>query len=201
MPQKLSSLDKALLDDDPFSFLESAYASLLQLPEIRKALAKDHIEKTPARVVKALRELIEGYYQDPVVILKTGFSKGTYNEMITVSNIKFTSLCAHHMLAFTGQVHFAYIPDKTIVGLSKIPRMVEAFSRRLQVQENLSEDIVDCFQSTVQPKGCAVRIEASHQCACVRGVKKEGMVMKTTALRGIFERDESAKHEFLASIR
>lgn len=173
---------------------------ILHLPEIRKALGKDHIEKTPYRVMKALGEMLCGYYQDPVEILKTGFGKGTYDEMITVGNIGFHSLCAHHLLSFTGKVHFAYIPNETIVGLSKIPRMVEALSRRLQVQEELSEQIVDCFQNTVKPRGCAVLIEGIHLCCGARGVRKEGVVMRTTSLRGIFKKDESAKAEFLAGV-
>ncbi|HXQ34132.1 MAG TPA: GTP cyclohydrolase I, partial [Anaerolineales bacterium] len=108
--------------------------------------------------------------------------------------------CAHHMLPFIGKCHFAYIPDKHIVGLSKIPRMIDILAHRLQVQETLSEEIVDCFQQTVKPRGCAVVIEASHMCMSIRGVKKEGAYMRTTALRGIFSRDESAKAEFLSGI-
>lgn len=184
-----------------YKSLMAAYGEILNQPEIRQAIAPDHIVKTPFRVAKALYELLEGYRQDPVEILKTGFAKGTYNQMITVGNIKFTSLCAHHMLPFTGRVHFAYIPNKTVVGLSKIPRMIEAFSRRLQVQEDLSEQIVECFQKTVKPKGCAVYIVASHMCAGIRGVKKEGMDMKTTALRGVFLKDKAAHEEFLLGLK
>ncbi len=120
--------------------------------------------------------------------------------MITVGDIGFTSLCAHHMLPFIGKCYFAYIPNKYIVGLSKIPRMIDILAHRLQVQETLSEEIVDCFQKTVKPRGCAIVIEASHMCMSIRGVKKEGAYMRTTALRGIFSKDESAKAEFLSGI-
>ena len=153
------------------------------------------------RVVKAFRELISGYEIDPIQVLRTSFKKGHYNEMIIVRGIEFTSLCAHHILPFYGRVHFAYIPRHTVVGLSKIPRIVDAFARRLQVQEALSEEIVDCFQKVVKPKGCAVCIEAHHMCMSIRGVRKERADMVTTSLRGIFEKDQSAKSEFLSSIK
>ena len=177
-----------------------AYGEILNQPEIRQATSPDHLIRTPFRVAKALYELLEGYRVNPAEILKTGFAKGTYNQMITVGDVKFTSLCAHHMLPFAGRAYFAYIPKKTVVGLSKIPRMIEAFARRLQVQEDLSEQIVDCFQKTVQPRGCAVLLDANHMCAGIRGVKKEGMYMRTTALRGVFLNDAAAHEEFLMSI-
>lgn len=186
--------------NDAYKKLIAAYGEVLKQPEIAQAIAKDHLEKTPFRVAKALYELLEGYRQDPAEILKTGFSKGTYNQMVTVYDIDFTSLCAHHMLPFKGKAHFAYIPNKMVVGLSKIPRMVEALARRLQVQESLSEEIVEVFQKEVKPKGCAVLIEASHMCAGIRGVKKEGMGMRTVALRGIFLKDKAAHEEFLMTL-
>lgn len=181
--------------------LLSAYREYLSLPEIAQAIGKDHVQKTPMRVIKALAELLEGYTKDPKNLLETSFQSGKYNQMITVANVNFTSLCAHHMLPFSGQMHFAYIPKGRIVGLSKIPRIMEAFSRRLQVQEHLGEEIVDCFQKVIKPRGCAIMIEAHHLCASIRGVKKEALVMKTTALRGIFTTDVSAKAEFLQGIK
>lgn len=179
--------------------LSSAYDDWLHnnIPNLKK----EHTERTSTRVVKALLELTSGYAINPANILSTSFSAGKYNQMITVGNIKFTSLCSHHMLPFFGKVHFAYIPNRRIVGISKIPRIVEAFARRLQVQEDLTEEIATCFQTTVKPKGCAVLIEAQHLCMAIRGVKKEEAYMRTTALRGLFIKDESAKAEFLASVR
>lgn len=184
-----------------FKKLLIAYSDLVHLPEISQAIGRDHVRKTPLRVIKALSELLSGYRIDPKEILVTSFTSGKYNEMITVKDIGFSSLCAHHMLPFTGKVHFAYIPAGKIVGLSKIPRLIDALSRRLQVQENLSEEIVNTFQDIVKPRGCAVRIEAHHSCMSLRGVRKEGASMRTTALRGIFTTDDSAKSEFLSSIK
>ena len=178
-------------------YLKSAYTAFLaQLPGVNK----EHIAETPTRIVRQLCELTNGYTADPVAILKTRFSSGNYNQMISVGPVPFASLCSHHVLPFTGFYYFAYIPNKKIVGLSKIPRMFEVFSHRLQVQEDLSEQVVDCFQRIVKPKGCAVLVEAQHMCMSLRGVKKSGF-MRTTALRGIFLTDESAKAEFLASVR
>jgi GTP cyclohydrolase IA len=197
----------ALLQGAPFQSwpafrqLQLSYEEVLKIPAISGSIHEEHLTKTPARVAKALAELLEGYNQDPVKILETSFTSGNYNQMIIVRNIGFVSLCVHHILPFVGRVHFAYIPKDKIVGLSKIPRLVECFSKRLQVQEELSEQIVDAFQKIVGPKGCAISIEGVHSCASIRGVKKEGMIMETNALRGIFETDASAKAEFLASIR
>lgn len=192
--------ESAFVGTEAFHDLMKAYSKILQIPIIAREIKKEHIERTPYRVVKALSELLNGYKADPKVILKTNFNAGQYNEMITVGDVGFVSLCAHHLLPFLGKCYFAYIPNNRIVGLSKIPRLIEAFSHRLQVQETLSEQIVDCFQEVVKPRGCAITIEASHMCMSIRGVRKEGAYMRTTALRGIFQKDESAKAEFLASI-
>jgi len=181
----------------PTEELVHAYGRFLNsLPKVNK----EHIANTPTRVVRALCELTSGYTADPAAILKTRFSSGNYNQMVSVGPVPFASLCSHHVLPFSGFFYFSYIPGKLIVGLSKIPRMFEVFSNRLQVQEDLSEQVVDCFQKIVKPKGCAVLIEAQHMCMSLRGVKKAGF-MRTTALRGIFLKDESAKAEFLASVR
>lgn len=199
-PSTAGRLWKEIPPAPAYHNLVNAYREFLNQPEIAQALEEDHIKNTPFRVVKALTEMLNGYKQDPVEILKTSFSKGKYNEMITVGDIGFTSLCAHHMLPFIGKAYFAYIPNKHVVGLSKIPRIIEAFSRRLQFQEQLSDQIVDCFQKTVRPRGCAVLLQATHMCMSIRGVKKEGAWMRTTSLRGIFQTDPSAKAEFLASV-
>lgn len=188
------------INTEPFFSLMKAYSQLLKLPLIADSIDEEHVEKTPYRIVKALSELLSGYSTDPAAILRTNFNSGKYNEMITVGDIGFTSLCAHHMLPFIGKCYFAYIPSNHIVGLSKIPRLIEAYAHRLQVQEALSEQIVDCFQSVVKPRGCAITIQANHLCMSIRGVRKEGAYMRTTALRGIFTTDESAKAEFLGSV-
>lgn len=204
-PVKMEGLGIELLweaegNREAFYDILTAYRKLLHVPVIAHSIDAEHIEKTPFRVVKALSELISGYLVDPASILRTSFKAGNYNEMVTVGDIGFVSLCAHHMLPFTGKCYFAYIPNENVVGLSKIPRLIDAFSRRLQVQENLAEQIVDCFQTVVKPKGCAITIQGTHMCMSIRGVKKEGAYMTTTALRGIFQTDNSAKAEFLASI-
>lgn len=199
-PDPLSATWKEIPPREPYHKLITAYSELLKLPEIAHSLGPDHLKKTPIRVVKALSELLSGYTQNPVKILNTSFNAGKYNEMIIVNDIEFTSLCAHHILPFMGKVHFAYIPRKNIVGLSKIPRLVEAFSRRLQLQENLAVQLVDTFQKVVKPLGCAVVIEAHHLCMSIRGVRKERASMRTNALRGIFLRDPAAKAEFFSSI-
>ncbi len=156
----------------------------------------EHVEGTPRRVVKAYAELMSGIGQDAASVLTTRFSTGI-NEMVGVENIDFVSLCMHHLLPFSGVVHFAYIPDKKLVGLSKIPRMIDILSRRPQVQEKLTQEIVDTFQEVVKPRGCGAMVEASHGCVALRGVGKPGTKMRTTALTGIFLEKPEVKNEFL----
>jgi GTP cyclohydrolase IA len=161
-------------------------------------LDKQHVEKTPARYIKALEEILSGGAKDPKVVLSTLF-KSKFDQMIHVEEIEFFSMCAHHILPFMGKVHFAYIPKTCIVGLSKIPRLVDMYASRLQIQEEMAEQIVDSFQSIVDPLGCGVFIRATHFCCSARGIKKS-CFMKTTALRGCFKKD-STKAEFLQAIR
>lgn len=152
---------------------------------------------TPARVVKAYAELTSGYQLDPVKLLGTTFEAGTYDEMITVRRIPFSSLCEHHLLPFTGHATVAYIPGDRIVGLSKIPRCVLAFAKRLQVQERLTDQIADAMESVLAPRGVGVRIEATHTCSSMRGVEREAP-MVTTAVRGLIKTDVMARGEFLS---
>lgn len=160
-------------------------------------LTQEHIEKTPQRFTSALAEMFIGTLEDPKEALSTMFmAYGMDDEMITVKEISFFSTCAHHILPFFGTVHFAYIPDTHIVGLSKIPRLVEVFARRPQVQEKLTTDIVDAFQKIVMPKGCAAMIRAYHMCCMSRGIQQPTSYTETTALRGIFK-EGSTKNEFL----
>lgn len=157
-----------------------------------------HISDTPKRYTKALAEIFKGCYQTPEEALSTLFTS-TFDQMIHVKDVEFFSMCAHHLLPFTGAVHFAYIPDTKIVGLSKIPRLIDVFACRPQIQEEMADQIVDSFQRIVNPKGCGVFIHATHFCCSARGIKKS-CSMETTALRGCFK-DASTKAEFLQAIR
>jgi len=143
--------------------------------------------------------LTQGYDQDPVEILTGAMFKESYNEMVIVKDIELYSLCEHHILPFFGKVHIAYIPNGYIVGLSKLPRIVDVFARRLQVQERLTEQVLDCINETLKPQGVAVVIEASHMCMMMRGVQKQNSVTTTSGFRGQFEKIET-RNEFLKLI-
>ncbi len=162
-------------------------------------IEEKHTVGTPARVVKAFKDYFSGVHHSPLEALNTTFDSAC-DEMIIVKDIRFTSFCAHHLAPFSGVVHFGYIPSGKIVGLSKIPRLIEILSRRPQVQEVLTSQIVDTFQDYIKPKGCAVAIEATHLCMAIRGVRKEGALTRTVGLRGVFKADPSTKQEFLNSI-
>ena len=160
---------------------------------------RDGLLKTPERAAKAMQFLTQGYHQDPVEILKGAMFKESYNEMVIVKDIELYSLCEHHILPFFGKAHIAYIPDGQIVGLSKLPRIVDVFARRLQVQERLTEQILDCINDTLKPQGVAVVIEASHMCMMMRGVQKQNSITTTSGFRGQFEKIET-RNEFLKLI-
>ena len=160
---------------------------------------RDGLLKTPERAAKAMQFLTQGYNQDPVDILKSAMFKESYNEMVIVKDIELYSLCEHHILPFFGKVHIAYIPNGYIVGLSKLPRIVDVFARRLQVQERLTEQILDCINDTLKPQGVAVVIEASHMCMMMRGVQKQNSITTTSGFRGQFEKNET-RNEFLKLI-
>ena len=164
-------------------------------------LPPEHIKDTPERVVHAFSDLVSGYATDPVAVLKTGFANHEeYDEMIHVDRVWFTSLCAHHLLPFYGYADFAYVPYDKIVGLSKIPRMIEALARRVQIQERLTTQIVDIFQETVKPHGCGVQIVANHMCVCARGVRQHGSVTTTRAFRGCFADEMETRSEYMAYV-
>ena len=171
--------------------------------EIIKDLGEDTnregLLKTPERAAKAMQFLTQGYDQDPVEILKGAMFKESYNEMVIVKDIELYSLCEHHILPFFGKVHIAYIPNGQIVGLSKLPRIVDVFARRLQVQERLTEQVLDCINDTLKPQGVAVVIEASHMCMMMRGVQKQNSITTTSGFRGQFEKIET-RNEFLKLI-
>lgn len=171
---------------------------MLETPEMVKVVPECHRKATPARVVRYFESAFSGVSITPESVLKTSFEEGTYNEMVHVEQVDFVSYCSHHLLPFQGTVDFAYIPNGKIVGLSKIPRMIDVLAARPQVQEQLTIQIVDTFMTVVEPRGCGCVVRASHGCTCYRGVKKTRAQMKTTALRGIFL-EPAVKSEFLAS--
>ena len=159
---------------------------------------RDGLLKTPHRVAKMYDEMLEGYQQDIETIVNGALFDVEYGEgeMVVVANIEYTSMCEHHMLPFTGKAHVAYIPRKKVVGLSKIPRIVDMFARRLQVQERLTNEIADALQDAVDAVGVMVVVEGQHSCAALRGVKKHGVNMVTTAKRGAFRTDAALRDEF-----
>lgn len=169
--------------------------------EVLKQLGEDPnregLIKTPERVAKALQFLTHGYGLDPDKIVQQALFNEEYSEMVIVKDIEVYSMCEHHMLPFFGKAHVAYIPDGKIVGLSKIPRVVDAYARRLQVQERLTIEIRDCIQRTLNPKGVAVVLECSHMCMQMRGVQKQNSVTTSSAFTGIFLKNDATRKEFI----
>ena len=162
---------------------------------------REGLLKTPERVEKAYLHLTKGYKENPEEILRSAIFEEPYDEMVVVKDIDLYSLCEHHLLPFHGKVHVAYIPDGKIVGLSKLPRVVEAFARRLQVQERLTQQIAYCINNTLNPKGTAVVIEAYHLCLAMRGVEKQNAHLITSSLLGRFRSDRGTRQEFMSFIK
>lgn len=160
---------------------------------------REGLLKTPERVAKSMQYLTKGYSENPDEIMQSAIFNEDHNEMIVVKDIELYSLCEHHMLPFFGKAHIAYIPTGRIVGLSKIPRVVDAYARRLQVQERLTTDILECIQRTLNPLGVAVVIEAQHMCMQMRGVQKQNSVTTTSSFKGAFEKQET-RNEFIKLI-
>jgi len=171
------------------------------LTEIGEDPQREGLIKTPERVAKSMSFLTNGYKENPSEILTSAMFAESYSQMVLVKDIELYSLCEHHMLPFFGKAHIAYIPDGHIVGLSKIPRIVDVFSRRLQVQERLTDEIKDCLQGTLNPKGVAVVIEAQHLCMQMRGVQKQHSSTTTSAFSGLFMSDEKTRSEFMKLIK
>jgi len=171
------------------------------LKEIGEDPTRDGLQRTPARVAKAMRFFTEGYRQDPVQILNNALFTVDYDEMVIVKDIDFYSLCEHHLLPFFGRIHVAYIPDGKVVGLSKIPRVAEMFARRLQVQERLTMQIAETLETVLQPKGVAVVVESIHLCMMMRGIETSNASAITSSIRGEFERDQKTRSEFMDLIR
>ena len=171
------------------------------LSKIGENPEREGLLKTPERVSKSMEFLTNGYEKNPSEILKSAMFSESYSQMVLVKDIELYSLCEHHMLPFFGKAHIAYIPNGYIVGLSKIPRIVDVFSRRLQVQERLTHEIKDCIQETLNPKGVAVVIEAQHLCMQMRGVQKQHSSTTTSAFSAIFMSDEKTRAEFMNLIK
>ena len=178
--------------------IASKYRSILS--DIGENPEREGLLKTPERVAKSMQYLTHGYDLNPTEILKSAMFKENYKQMVIVKDIEVYSMCEHHLLPFFGKAHVAYIPNGYIVGLSKIPRIVDAFSRRLQVQERLTTDIRDCMQDTLNPIGVAVVIECSHLCMQMRGIQKQNSVTTTSAFTGEFLKDTTRK-EFISLIK
>jgi GTP cyclohydrolase I len=177
--------------------LTENYRSIIE--KLGEDVSRDGLLKTPERAAKAMQFLTSGYSMDAEAILRSAMFKEEYSEMVLVKNIEIYSLCEHHMLPFLGKAHIAYIPNGYIVGLSKIPRIVDVFARRLQVQERLTLDVLNVIDNTLKPQGVAVVIEAMHMCMMMRGVQKQNSVTTTSAFRGQFEKQET-RTEFLKLI-
>ena len=169
------------------------------LEQVGEDPLRNGIAKTPERASKAMQYLTQGYNMNPQEILTSAMFEEEYKDMVIVKDIELYSLCEHHMLPFFGKAHIAYIPDGKIVGLSKLPRVVDVFARRLQVQERLTHDILECINNTLKPKGVAIVIEAQHMCMMMRGVQKQNSATTTSGFRGEFEKQQT-RNEFLRLI-
>jgi GTP cyclohydrolase I len=162
---------------------------------------REGLARTPARVAKAMQFLVKGYKDDPEALLRKALFTVNYDEMVIVKDVEMFSLCEHHLLPFFGKVHVAYIPNGKVIGLSKIPRLIEAFSRRLQLQERLTTQIAEAIQNTIEPQGVGVVIEARHLCMMMRGVEKQHSSAVTSSMLGCFRNEEETRTEFLSLIR
>ena len=190
--QKFEEYNIEVTDD-----IKQKYHSIID--SIGENVERQGLLKTPERAAKAIQFLTHGYHLDAEEVLKSALFDEDYSEMVIVKDIELYSLCEHHILPFFGKAHIAYIPDGKIVGLSKIPRIVDIFARRLQVQERLTDEIVNIIHKVLKPQGVAVVIEASHMCMMMRGVQKQNSVTTTSAFRGAFKNMET-RNEFLKLI-
>ena len=175
--------------------MEKEYKAIIE--QLGENANREGLLKTPERVAKSMKFLTSGYDINPDELINQAIFHEEYSEMVLVKNIDVYSLCEHHMLPFFGKAHVAYIPNGKIVGLSKIPRVIDAYSRRLQVQERLTIEIRDCIQRTLEPKGVAVVIECCHMCMQMRGVQKQNAQTTTSAFTGLFLSNDSTRKEFI----
>jgi GTP cyclohydrolase I len=179
--------------------IEGAVRTILE--DIGENPDRQGLEKTPFRVAKMYREITQGYHKDPLREINGAIFDVKYDEMVVVANIEYYSMCEHHMLPFFGHVHVGYIPKGKVVGLSKIPRIVDMFARRLQIQEHMTQQIADILNETLHPDGVGVVVEGQHMCMMLRGVQKDQAKMITSAMLGSFKNDEKTRSEFLHLIR
>jgi len=190
--EKIEIYDTKLIES-----LSENYKTIIE--NLGEDVNREGLQKTPERVAKAMQFLTHGYDLDPLEILKSALFTEDHQQMIVVKDIEVYSMCEHHMLPFFGKAHVAYIPNGKIVGLSKIPRIVDAFARRMQVQERLTDEIKNCIQEALNPIGVAVVIEAQHMCMQMRGIQKQNSYTTTSSFTGAFEKDKTRK-EFISLI-
>jgi len=201
---KTSPLEKNLEKAKETPTLTSAgYDDLVRemLVRLGEDPTREGLADTPARVQKAMKFLTKGYDEDPEALLKGALFTVNYDEMVIVKDVEMFSLCEHHMLPFFGKVHVAYIPNGRVIGLSKIPRLIELFSRRLQIQERLTTQIAETIQKVIEPQGVGVVVEARHLCMMMRGVEKQHSAAVTSSMLGCFRNEEETRSEFLSLIR
>ena len=200
MQKKLKMRYKKIESYDPriTKKLAKNYESILSL--IGEDPNREGLKDSPERIAQAMLFFTQGYEQDPQEIIKSAMFTEDYKQMVVVKDIEIYSLCEHHLVPFLGKAHVAYIPNEKICGLSKIPRMVEAYARRLQVQERLTRQVKECLQDTLNPLGVAVVIEAQHLCMCMRGVQKQNSITTTSDFSGAFLNSESTRNEFMQLI-
>ena len=184
-------------DEEITEVLSDNYRTIIE--NLGEDVNREGLEKTPERVAKAMQFLTHGYGLDPLEIMKSALFTEDHKQMIVVKDIEVYSMCEHHMLPFFGKAHVAYIPNGKIVGLSKIPRIVDAYARRMQVQERLTDQIKDCIQEALNPLGVAVVIEAQHMCMQMRGIQKQNSLTTTSSFTGAFEKDKTRK-EFISLV-
>ncbi len=188
---------------EPVSLTSASFEELMRelLVRLGEDPERDGLLDTPQRMVSAMQYLTKGYQEDPEKILKEALFDVDYDEMVIVKDIEMFSLCEHHLLPFFGKVHVAYIPNKKVIGLSKIPRLIDVFARRLQVQERLTVQIAESIQNAIHPHGVGVVIEARHLCMMMRGVEKQHSAAVTSSMLGVFRDEQETRQEFLALIR
>jgi GTP cyclohydrolase IA len=189
----------SFVSDNPKIAVENAVRDILL--HVGEDPEREGLQRTPHRVAKMYGEVLEGYTIDPVALVNGALFDVEYDEMIVVKDIEFFSMCEHHMLPFYGRAHVAYIPTEKIIGLSKIPRIVDMFSRRLQVQERMTRQIADMIDEVLNPQGVAVVVEGSHMCSMMRGVEKEHPRMVTSTMLGSFKTDLALRNEFMEHLR
>lgn len=202
--QEISNEQEAKLHDGPLLPKECktivANSVLNILSAVGEDPSREGLVNTPIRVARSYEELLAGYNVDPQKLLNNALFDVEYSEMVIVSGIDFYSMCEHHMLPIIGKAHIGYIPDKKVVGLSKIPRIVETFARRLQVQERMTQQIAHLIEELVKPQGVAVIVDGLHMCVAMRGAKKDNARMRTSALTGLFLKNELTRMEFMEHV-